>query len=213
MKLNTTALLNSARFNYQSSDPRRTLKFFLVVAFFVLVIFGLFGMHLSLASLKVKRAELETLKDREKVLQDKKFQLVDADSAMRKTKDIIPLLNTAIPSEDDTHVFMSELVEKVSFEGYIPSNLDFYKTDDRKMSAALRFEGDPSEMYKVVNVLENLSRLTVVTYMHIVTDDPALYSRIETAIFKVSETPLDLSEALNCTIDVEFLKKEFKPAL
>ena len=67
MKLNTTALLNSARFNYQSSDPRRTLKFFLVVAFFDLVIFGLFGMHLVLSRLGItgKAVDVE-IKDVEK---------------------------------------------------------------------------------------------------------------------------------------------------
>jgi len=206
-------LINKVRLELLSSDPHRALRLYLMIAFVDLVIFGFFGLYFSIASLKEKNIELKNVKSEEELLQNKKFKLTDAEASLKAARDIIPTLNERIPDQPYTHLFLTDLSDKAAAAGYTLTDIQTYEADDHTLQTSLRFLGSPSEAYKLFSVLESTSRLVAVSGFSFFPADPVVEPRIEAFIYKVSDTPLDLSESLNGTIDVEFLTEELEPAL
>ncbi|EKE00045.1 MAG: hypothetical protein ACD_22C00100G0009 [uncultured bacterium] len=196
------------------ADPKKALKVYLLVAFVDLIVFGFFGMYLSLASYGRKNAEYIKEFANRRSLQQTKVFLVDSSKTIESLAPQLVKLDEAIPDESDIHSYLSSVVAVASANGFIvyeygQASDNFPKEGATLLRIVLRGNADNAD--KVIDFIETSSRLASIESLTIDRSGSTNETVISLRLFSLPKS-LDLYGEFSATIDKEYLVNLFKPA-
>ena len=206
----------------QFEDPKISVKFFSILVGAEVILFGFVGIRNNINKYISLHNESTTLGAEVKNLQNKKYFLVDQDSLIRSEKDLFSKLDQSIPLTPSLHTFLAELVMACSENGFDIVSLrpnvvagvraDGSEAAPDELSVSLELRGNVTNTYKLVGLMRDFTRKTVVDKIVINIPDSGGSVDMELRIFYVSSIPLDFPEGKDATIDIGFLRGEMEPA-
>lgn len=194
-------------------DPKKALRFWLVLAFLDLVVFGFLGLQLSLAALAEKKTKYKETSAQITLLQDKKFILMDTEATLKSVSPVLPSLYKAIPDNVDYQEFLPELVTSAANNGFVVTSL--ITAESLVANQALltvQLSGNMGNVSPLIKSFEEFSRRTSVASVLLDFTEPLAKVDATLNIFFSDEKILDLVSPSSAIIDTEFLNKEFLPA-
>jgi hypothetical protein len=193
------------------SQPRKALRFYMVLALADLVLFGFFGLHLSIASISEKYAQIKVLSEEVKSLEEKKFSIVDSVAVLKTYEPNVVQLHTRVPSDVYIDRMISELTVKAAGVGFVVSSFTPV-VEGNTINVDVVFTGELANTPNLLNTLETLERYTIVSAASFDTKKGSGPINATISTFYVPIKTIDFQEPFNAKIDVEILKKDFEPA-
>jgi Tfp pilus assembly protein PilO len=194
-------------------EPRKALRFWMVLAFLDLVVFGFLGLHLSLSTFAEKKAKYSEVGLEIKLLQNKKFILVDTEGSLKSVSTALPQLFTAIPDSPDYQDYLVQLVTMATSNGFVISNLtSTIAPTNKEVSLNMQLSGNRNNASSLITSLEKFSRMTSIKTLKLDFTGPLAKIDVTLKIYFSNNQTLDLVQPLGAKIDKEFLSKEFQSA-
>jgi Tfp pilus assembly protein PilO len=194
-------------------DPKKALKFWMILAFLDLIVFGFLGLQLSLSTLAEKKAKYSDIDKNMKLLQSKKFILVDTAGDLKSVSAVLPQLFAAIPDLPDYPNYLVQLVTAAANNGFVVSNLiSANAPTNKEVSLNMQLSGNRNNVSPLVTSLEKFPRMTSIKTLKLDLTEPLAKMDVTLNIYFSDDQTLDLVQPSDARIDKEFLNKEFLPA-
>jgi Tfp pilus assembly protein PilO len=194
-------------------DPKKALRFWMVLAFLDLVVFGFLGLQLSLSTLAEKKTKYSEIDKNTKLLQSKKFVLVDTEGSLKSVSAVLPSLYTAVPDSPDYQDYLVQLVTTGANNGFVMSNLiSVDAPTNKEVSLDIQLSGNRNNVSSLVSSFERFPRLTSINTLNLDFTEPLAKMDVTLKIYFSDNQTLDLVQSPDARIDKEFLNKEFQSA-
>ena len=145
--------------------PKKNVKVVLGITFFVVLLFGVFGIRPATTNLILKNKKKVEYRQLEIDLKNKIHHLKNLEEDLQTAEPYLDSLETVIPSDENMQDYLKSFVANAAKSGFILNKFSrgsLTKDDLGKLALKMTLSGDLSKLNGLIADLENMDRVTTI---------------------------------------------------